>query len=65
MAETKRKKLSIKLTKGRAAASKRQSLVLDALGIRKTHSIVEHFDSPTIMGMVKKVSHLVTVEELA
>ncbi|NQY80534.1 MAG: 50S ribosomal protein L30 [Candidatus Caenarcaniphilales bacterium] len=64
MAEQKKKKLSIKLVRGYAAASKRQSKVLESLGLRRTNAVVEHFGSATIMGMVKKVDHLVQVEEL-
>ena len=34
-----------------------------ALGLKKTNQVVEHFNSPTIMGMVKKVPHLLEVIE--
>ena len=36
---------------------------LDALGLRKMNSIVEHNATPQILGMVNKVSHLVIVVE--
>ena len=65
MSEKNKKKLSIKLVRGRAAASKRQALVLESLGLRRTNAVVEHFSSDTIMGMIKKVDHLVEVVELA
>jgi large subunit ribosomal protein L30 len=55
------KKITIKLTRGRAAASKKQAKILDSLGLRRTNSSVEHFDSNTILGMLNKVNHLVTV----
>lgn len=64
MAEKNRKKISIKLVRGYAAASKKQSKVLESLGLRKTNAVVDYFDSPTILGMVKKVEHLVQVQEL-
>jgi large subunit ribosomal protein L30 len=32
-----------------------------ALGLRKLHQVVEHEATPQIIGMVKKVSHLVEV----
>jgi large subunit ribosomal protein L30 len=32
-----------------------------ALGLRKLHQVVEHEATPQILGMVKKVSHLVEV----
>ncbi|MFM7458373.1 MAG: 50S ribosomal protein L30 [bacterium] len=63
MVETKRKKLSIKLVRGISAASDKQSKVLEALGLRRTNAVVVHFDSPTILGMIKKVSHLVQVQD--
>jgi large subunit ribosomal protein L30 len=63
MVETKRKKLSIKLVRGISAASSKQAKVLEALGLRRTNAIVSHFDSPTILGMIKKVSHLVQVQD--
>lgn len=58
---TKEKKLSIKLVRGYKAADKKQQKVLEALGIRKSQQVVQHDDSPTIMGMINKVSHLVEV----
>ena len=64
MAEQNKKKLSIKLVRGKAAASKKQAKVLESLGLRKTNAEVSHFGSDTIMGMIKKVDHLVKVEEL-
>lgn len=36
---------------------------MQALGLRKMNSIVEHEDSPSILGMVEKVKHLVKVIE--
>lgn len=38
-----------------------QKRTLKALGIKKMHVPVEHELTPQIEGMVKKVSHLVTV----
>jgi large subunit ribosomal protein L30 len=63
MVETKRKKISIKLFRGVSAASGKQAKVLEALGLRRTNAVVAHFDSPTILGMIKKVSHLVQVQD--
>lgn len=63
MVETKRKKISIKLVRGISAASGKQAKVLEALGLRRTNAVVAHFDSPTILGMIKKVSHLVQVQD--
>ena len=38
-----------------------QKRVLDALGLRKMNRVVEHEETPSILGMVKKVSHLVAI----
>lgn len=42
-----------------------QRRVVHALGLRRLHQSVTVGDTPTIRGMVNKVSHLVTVEEIA
>jgi large subunit ribosomal protein L30 len=60
---SKTKELKITLVRGRAKASKKQSLILDALGIKKTASVVFHDNSPTIKGMLAKVAHLVKIED--
>ena len=41
-----------------------QKATIRALGLRRLHHSVEHEDTPSIRGMVMKVRHLVTVEEL-
>ncbi len=33
-----------------------------ALGLRKMNQTVEHDDTPTVMGIINKVRHLVSVE---
>ena len=55
----------IKVTKQKSAINrtKRQKLTLEALGLKKIGQTVEHEVTPNIMGMVKKVKHLVSVEE--
>lgn len=56
----------IKITqiKSRINCPKTQKLTLDALGLRKmNHSVIKE-DNPSMMGMVKKVHHLVKVEKL-
>ncbi len=62
MSNTK-KKLKIKLVRGISKADKKQTKVLEALGLRRSQQEVEHGDGPTIMGMINKVKHLVTVTE--
>ncbi|HAW72477.1 MAG TPA: 50S ribosomal protein L30 [Flavobacteriales bacterium] len=43
---------------------KRQKATIQALGIKKLHNPVEHEATPQIMGMIRKVSHLVKIEEV-
>jgi large subunit ribosomal protein L30 len=38
--------------------------VIKALGLRRNQTSVVHDDTPVIRGMVEKVSHLLTVEEV-
>ena len=40
-----------------------QKRTLEALGLRKISQVVEHEDSPSLRGMIRKVHHLVTVIE--
>ena len=63
MTETKKKKLKIRLVRGKQNTLPNQRLVLEALGLRKREQVVFHDDSPTIMGMINKVSHLVEVTD--
>lgn len=46
---------------GRPLSQKR---TLEALGLKKMQSTVEHEVTPQILGMVNKIKHLVEVEEL-
>ncbi len=41
-----------------------QKRTLEALGLRKMNQVVEHDATPTILGMVNKVKHLISVEEI-
>ena len=58
-------KLRITYTKSSIGYNETQRATVQALGLRKLHQVVEHQDTPVIRGMVKKVSHLVQVEEVA
>ena len=40
-----------------------QKATIKALGLRKLNHVVEHEATPQILGMVKKVQHLVVVVE--
>ncbi|MCC6976955.1 MAG: 50S ribosomal protein L30 [Candidatus Melainabacteria bacterium] len=54
--------LKITLTRGLVGKKETQKKVVQALGLGKYGSSVVHADSPTIRGMVTKISHLVSVE---
>lgn len=56
----------IKVTKVKSAINrtKTQKLTLESLGLRKIGQSVEHQDTPNILGMINKVQHLVSVEEI-
>ena len=53
--------IKIKQTKSRIGAPKDQKRTLDTLGLRKINQIVEREDTPSVLGMVEKVKHLVTI----
>ena len=54
-------KIKIKLVKSKIKTSKNQKLVLEALGLGKVNSVVEHEDNAVTAGMVEKVKHIVEV----
>ncbi|RMH65092.1 MAG: 50S ribosomal protein L30 [Calditrichaeota bacterium] len=64
MAAKKEKQVKITQIKSRIGYKKDQKLTLDALGLRKMHKSVVKTLTPQIEGMIKKVSHLVSVEEV-
>ncbi|MEZ5046213.1 MAG: 50S ribosomal protein L30 [Chitinophagaceae bacterium] len=55
----------IKITQIKSAIdrSSRQKATLTALGLKKISQTVEHEATPQILGMVKKVEHLVKTEK--
>jgi len=59
--------MKLKITQVRSSIGRRwdQGATLKALGIRKMHQTVVHNDTPQIRGMVKKIQHLLSVEEIS
>lgn len=55
--------IKIKQVRSRIRCPKDQKRTLDALGLTKMNKVVEHEATPSILGMVKKVHHLVEVIE--
>jgi large subunit ribosomal protein L30 len=58
-------KLRVKWVKSSIGYPKDQKATIQALGLRKLQQTVEHDDQPAIRGMIRKVIHLVKVEEIA
>ncbi len=58
------KKIKITLVKSPIDRPERQKLTLKALGLNKLNSTKEVEASVQILGMVRKVNHLVTVTEM-
>ena len=56
--------LKITLTKSINRSKKNQVATVKALGLKKIGSFVEQNDNPQIRGMIKRVFHLVSVEEI-
>ena len=56
-------KIKITLVKSVIGRPKDQKATVLALGIRKMHQTVEKNANPQIMGMVKKVAHLLKIVE--
>ncbi|MBL6648805.1 MAG: 50S ribosomal protein L30 [Flavobacteriaceae bacterium] len=56
-------KIKIKKIRSEIKKPGNQKKTLLALGLKKIGQVVEHEDSPNILGMVKKVEHLVSVEK--
>jgi large subunit ribosomal protein L30 len=56
--------LKVTMVRSAIGAKPKQRGTLRALGLRRINQTVEHADKPEIRGMVAKVPHLVTVEEI-
>ena len=57
-------KLIITQVKSSIGSTKRQKLTLEALGLKKLNTPIEHEATPQIVGMVNKMRHLISVEEV-
>jgi len=58
------KKLKITLVKSYIGRPEKQRKVLRGMGLQRLNKTVLLSDTPEIRGMVRKVTHLVTVEEI-
>ena len=59
------KKIKITLVKSPIDRPDRQKQTLKALGLNKMNATREIEATPQILGMVRKVEHMIVVEELA
>jgi large subunit ribosomal protein L30 len=59
------KKLKITLVKSPIDRPERQKQTLKALGLNKMNATREVMGTPQILGMVRKVEHMITVQEVA
>ncbi|MDD3840361.1 MAG: 50S ribosomal protein L30 [Clostridia bacterium] len=57
-------KLRITLKRSTIGCIEKQIKTVEALGLKKIGSVVEHEDTPQIRGMIEKVSHLVEFKEV-
>lgn len=55
--------IKVKQVKSRIKCPLDQKRTLDALGLKKLNRTVEHEATPSILGMIEKVKHLVSVEK--
>jgi large subunit ribosomal protein L30 len=57
-------KIKITQVKSSIGSTKRQKLTLEALGLKKLNRPVIHETTPQVVGMVNKMRHLISVEEV-
>lgn len=57
-------KLKVTLVKSVIGSSETQRATVKTLGLNKLNSSSEHNDTPQIRGMIRKIEHLVKVEEV-
>lgn len=58
------KKIRIKLVRSPVGQKPSHRLTIKALGLKRLNHTVEHYDTPQIRGMVARVRHLISVEQI-
>jgi len=61
--ETSEKTLRVTWVKSDIGFPYDQKATIKALGLRRLHQTVEHKDTPAMRGMLRKVIHLLKIEE--
>lgn len=62
--EKNNKTVFVTLVKSPIGYTKDQKATVLALGLRRMRQTIEHKDTPALRGMIRKVIHLVQVEEV-
>lgn len=57
------KRIRVRQVRSAIGYDRRQRATLRGLGLRRLHHCVELEDTPSVRGMIGKVTHLVVVEE--
>ena len=57
-------KIKVTQVRSKIRRPQNQKRTLEALGLNKINQVVEHDATPSIIGMVNTVKHLVSVEEI-
>ena len=57
-------KIRVTQIKSSIKRPKNQKLTLEALGVKRIGFTAEHEATPSILGMINKVKHLISVEEV-
>ena len=57
-------KIKVTQVKSSIKRLQNQKRTLKALGLKRIGQVVEHEDTPNVMGMIDRVKHLVSVEEV-
>ena len=57
------KTVFVTLVRSPIVYTKDQKATVLALGLRRMHQTIEHKDTPALRGMIRKIIHLVQVEE--
>ncbi len=60
---TDKPRVRVRQVKSEIGYDRRQRATLRGLGLRRMNQTVEVEDTPAVRGMIRKVIHLVTVEE--
>jgi len=60
---TEKGRIKVRWVKSQIGYDRRQRATLRGLGFRRLNQTVDVEDTPAVRGMIKKVTHLVVVEE--